>query len=68
LKLLAQAFAASEAGGSWTVTLSPDVIGPAMGIDVEVTVRGTNVDISKLTAVVGDIVLAEVELGGVLAP
>jgi hypothetical protein len=68
LKILGRAFAASDAGGTWTVTVSPDIIGPGMGIDVVLTIKGTNVDISKLTATSGDIVLADVELGGVLAP
>jgi len=68
LKVLGQAFAASAAGGSWTVAVSPNIIGPGMGIDVEVTVTGAGVDISKLPPTVGDIVLAEVELGAVLAP
>jgi len=68
LKILGRAFAASDAGGTWTVTLSPDIIGPGMGIDVTITITGTDVDIGKLTVTSGDIVLADIELGGVLAP
>jgi len=68
LMLLGQAFAISDAGGRWDVTISPDIIGPGMDIDVEVTIKGTEVDISKLTATSGDIVLADIEIGGILAP
>ena len=68
LKLLGQAFPASDAGGHWSVSLSPDIIGPGMNIDVEVTVRGTDVDISKLPATVSEMVLAEVEVAGIPTP
>ncbi|MBP7052157.1 MAG: right-handed parallel beta-helix repeat-containing protein [Phycisphaerae bacterium] len=68
LKLLAQATAVSAAGGTWTVTLNPEIIGPGKNISVELSIRGEDVDVSQISATKGTVVLADVEVGGILAP
>jgi len=67
LRLLAQVFPVSAAGGTWTVSLEPETIGPGIGIEIVISVRGEGVDVSKLAASTGEFVLVEVELGGILA-
>jgi len=62
LRLLAQVFPVSAAGGTWTVSLEPETIGPGIGIEIVISVRGEGVDVSKLAASTGEFVLVEVEL------
>jgi hypothetical protein len=64
--VLAYASSVSVAYGQWSVLVSEEVIGPGMGIDVELTIMGTNANVSRLPDNAGETVLAEIELASVL--
>jgi len=58
-QLLVSAAAASAAGGSWSATVTPNTV-PAGTTNVEICVKGTSVDISKLTGGSKNVKVAEV--------
>lgn len=58
-QLMVSAAAASAAGGSWSATIDPSTI-PAGTTNVEICVKGTGVDISKLTGGSKDVKVATV--------
>ncbi len=60
--LLPLVSAMSKAGGFWTVSLSSEEVGPGQCIEVELTVRGTGVDVNSLDSVSYNTVLAAVEV------
>jgi hypothetical protein len=62
LQLLAEALPVSAAGGTWTVLLEPEIVGPGIDIEIVISVRGEGVDVSRLAASTGEFVLVEVEL------
>jgi hypothetical protein len=68
LRLLAQATEASAAGGTWSVSLQPSIIGPGVNIAVKVSVRGEGIDTNQITGQKGKVILAEIEIAGVRAP
>jgi len=58
-QLLLSAASASAAGGSWSATATPSIVTPPL-TNVEICVKGTKVDIDKLTGGAKGVKVAEV--------
>jgi Leucine-rich repeat (LRR) protein/uncharacterized protein YycO len=66
-KLTAEVTPTSPAGGTWTALLVPDIINPGSAT-VQITVRGTNLNLAALPGGLESIQVAEVKLSAVPAP
>jgi hypothetical protein len=65
MRLMGEARTLTDAGGTWSVWTEPEIIGPGTGIPVELWIEGSGLDIDAMGSRAGDVVIANVELGGV---
>jgi hypothetical protein len=67
-KVDAAVVATSPAGGTWTVTITPDVIGPGNNIKTDISIKGTGLNLAALPPGSTTVQVAELQLDFIPMP